>query len=97
MLRVEVGLRLVVHPSLSNCLHSALLLVVEHFVALDVAEVAHVAHISESVVVVETSLTSPVSNSFLILILPASRLALPLPLLILSGLGFWSVRVVGSK
>ena len=41
------------------------LLTVEHFVALDVAKVAHVANISECEVVVEAPLASPVSNSLL--------------------------------
>ena len=41
------------------------LLTVEHFVALDVAEVAHVADISECEVVIEASLAGPVTNSLL--------------------------------
>ena len=41
------------------------LLTVEHFVALDVAHVAHVANVSEGEVVVEASLASPVTNSLL--------------------------------
>ena len=41
------------------------LLTVEHFVALDMAQIAHVANISEGEVVVEASLASPVSNSLL--------------------------------
>ena len=41
------------------------LLTVEHFVALDVAEIAHVAYISEGEVVIEASLANPVTNSLL--------------------------------
>ena len=46
---------------------SLLLLVVEHLVAFDVAQIAHVAYVSERVVVVEASLAGPVANSFLVL------------------------------
>jgi len=97
ILRVEVALRLVEHSSLGNRLHSALLLIVQHLVALDVAEVAHVAHISESVVVVKTSLTSPVTYSLLILVLSTYHLTLTWPLLKLVGSGVRSVGVLGSK
>jgi hypothetical protein len=53
---------------LSECLYlleSLALLSVEHLTALDMAEVAHVANISECEVVVEASLASPVTNSLL--------------------------------
>jgi hypothetical protein len=49
-------------------LHSILLLAVKHLVALDVAQVAHVAYISESVVVVEAPLAGPITHSFLVLL-----------------------------
>ena len=48
------------------------LLTVEHFVALDVAQIAHVADISEREVVVETSLACPVTNSLLDLLARSS-------------------------
>ena len=81
VLGVEVGLGglLVVDSCLSDGLQPILLLVVEHFVALNVAEVAHVAHISECIVVIEASLASPVANSLLVLILSSSVLGLTLP------------------
>lgn len=41
------------------------LLTVKHFVALNVAQVAHVAYVSEGEVVVEASLASPVTHSLL--------------------------------
>lgn len=44
---------------------SLALLTVEHFVALDMAKVAHVADVSEGEVVVEASLASPVTDSLL--------------------------------
>ena len=50
------------------------LLTVEHFVALDVAHVAHVANISECEVVVEASLASPITNSLLDLLVSWSSL-----------------------
>lgn len=48
-----------------NLLVSLALLSVKHFVAFNMAEVAHVADISECKVVVEASLAGPVTNSLL--------------------------------
>lgn len=48
-----------------NLLESLALLSVKHFIAFDVAHVAHVAYISEGKVVVEASLAGPVTNSLL--------------------------------
>lgn len=66
VLGVVGRLRLVVHSVLDCGLQSVLLLVVEHLVALNVAQIAHVAHISECVIVIETSLACPITNSFLV-------------------------------
>ena len=52
-----------------NTNKSLLLLIVEHLIAFDMAEIAHIAHISESVVMVEASLASPVTHSLLVLLL----------------------------
>lgn len=41
------------------------LLSVEHFVALNMAEIAHIAYVSKGEVVIEASLASPVSDSLL--------------------------------
>ena len=46
-----------------EALEAVLLSVIEHLVAFNMAEVAHVADISESIVVVEAPLASPVADS----------------------------------
>ena len=48
--------------------HSLLLLVIEHFIALDVAKVAHIANIAEGIVMVEASLACPVADSYFLLL-----------------------------
>jgi len=59
-----------------EALEAVLLCVIKHLVALNVAEVAHVADVSECVVVIEASLAGPVADSFtfllfvLLLVLP---------------------------
>ena len=71
------------------CHESALLLLVEQLVALDVAQVAHVADVSERKVVVEASLTSPVADTLLhnhLLLLVALLVAVHGAVLVLSVL-----------
>lgn len=58
-------LRLGILVNILNRLIPLALLAVEHFVALDVAKIAHVADVSEGEVVVEASLASPVTDSLL--------------------------------
>jgi len=59
------------------------------------AEIAHVANVSECVVMIEASLACPITNSFLILMLLVCVLALNLSLLWVFGLGVnWSVLIV---
>ena len=64
--RVVVSLRLVEHSILDCGLQPVLLLVVEHLVALNVAQIAHIAHISECIIMIEASLACPITNSFLV-------------------------------
>ena len=52
-----------------EALHPILLSVVQHLVAFNVTKIAHVAHLSECIVVVEASLTGPITNSLLLLLL----------------------------
>lgn len=74
-----------------NTDQSLLLLIVEHLIAFDMAEIAHIAHISESVVMVEASLASPVTHSLLVLLL-----AVVASLLLVEAFGFlgvlWELR-----
>ena len=74
-----------------NTNKSLLLLIVEHLIAFDMAEIAHIAHISESVVMVEASLASPVTHSLLVLLL-----AVVGSLLLVEAFGFlgvlWELR-----
>lgn len=69
-----------------------LLLVVQHLVAFNVAQVAHVANFSKRIVVVETSLASPVPNSLSICSLFLNLIFLTLEcfwLLVLNGSSKW--------
>jgi hypothetical protein len=84
--------------------HAVALLLVQHFVTLLVVQVAHVANISETKVVIETPLAGPVSYSLLIhsLILVDSvvfavLVALSLSGCFLLGLSLSSLLVVGSE
>ena len=77
------------------CHESALLLLVEQLVALDVAEVAHVADVSERKVVVEASLTGPVADTLLhnhLLLLVALLVAVHGAVLVLSVLELCSLN-----
>ena len=52
-----------------EALHPILLGVVQHLITFNMAQIAHVAHLSECIVVVEASLAGPVTDSLLLLLL----------------------------